>query len=65
LEVLFPSGTSARTSCPHTVHLAELHDDGSALFAVRVEGWQQLGGNARKTFIEMVSDHCALYCEVE
>ena len=34
-------------------------------FHVRVRGWQQLNGSARKTFIETVSDHCSLYAEVE
>ena len=33
-------------------------------FYVRVTGWQQLNGSARKEFIETVSDHCSLYCEV-
>ncbi len=33
-------------------------------FYVRVTGWQQLSGAARKTFINTISDHCSLYCEV-
>jgi hypothetical protein len=33
-------------------------------FFVRVTGWQQLQGNARKTFIDTISDHCSLYCEI-
>jgi endonuclease/exonuclease/phosphatase family metal-dependent hydrolase len=33
-------------------------------FHVRVTGWQQLEGDARETFIETISDHCSLYCEV-
>jgi Endonuclease/Exonuclease/phosphatase family len=33
-------------------------------FLVKVTGWQQLTGAARKKFIETISDHCSLYCEV-
>jgi len=33
-------------------------------FFVRVTGWQQLQGNAQKKFIETISDHCSLYCEI-
>jgi len=33
-------------------------------FFVKVTGWQQLTGAARKKFIETISDHCSLYCEV-
>lgn len=31
---------------------------------VRVEGWNNLEGDAQVDFIEEVSDHCALYCEL-
>jgi exonuclease III len=34
-------------------------------YHVKVSGWQQLTGNARKTFIEKISDHCLLYAEIE
>jgi hypothetical protein len=34
-------------------------------FVVRVTGWQQLSGQARKDFIKNVSDHCSLYCEIQ
>ncbi len=33
-------------------------------FFVRVSGWQQLQGSARKQFIETISHHCSLYSEV-
>ena len=33
-------------------------------FHVKVSGWQQLKGEARKEFIQTISDHCSLYCEV-
>jgi hypothetical protein len=33
-------------------------------FFVRVTGWQQLQGEARKKFIDTISDHCSLYCEI-
>jgi hypothetical protein len=33
-------------------------------FVVNVSGWQQLSGNARKKFINEVSDHCSLYIGV-
>lgn len=35
-----------------------------AQFEVRVRGWQQLQGQARRDFIDNVSDHCALYFTV-
>lgn len=44
------------------VNLGNL-DDGTP-FTVRVEGWQQLAGDARVDFIDNVSDHCALYFSV-
>lgn len=34
-------------------------------FAVRVRGWHQLGGQARRRFIEHISDHSALIVELE
>jgi hypothetical protein len=33
-------------------------------FQVRVHGWQQLSGEARRNFIDNASDHCALYFTV-
>lgn len=33
-------------------------------FHVKVSGWQQLKGETRKQFIQTISDHCSLYCEV-
>jgi hypothetical protein len=33
-------------------------------FYVKVTGWQQLQGAERKRFLDTVSDHCSLYCEV-
>jgi endonuclease/exonuclease/phosphatase family metal-dependent hydrolase len=39
-------------------------DDGEP-FSVMVRGWQQLQGTERLNFIEHVSDHCFLYCEIE
>ena len=32
---------------------------------ILVKGWQQLSGAARKAFVAEVSDHCALYAEVQ
>jgi len=39
-------------------------NDGQPFF-VRVTGWQQLAGDARRDFIENISDHCSLYCEIQ
>jgi endonuclease/exonuclease/phosphatase family metal-dependent hydrolase len=38
--------------------------DGTKFF-VRISGWQQLANAKRKDFIANISDHCALYVEVE
>ncbi len=38
---------------------------GAKKFEVKVTGWQQLKGEARKDFIRNISDHCSLYCEVK
>ena len=34
-------------------------------FTVQVRGWQQLQGQDRQDFIDHVSDHCLLYCEID
>jgi endonuclease/exonuclease/phosphatase family metal-dependent hydrolase len=39
-------------------------DDGQP-FAVKVTGWQQLQNPERLDFIQNVSDHCLLYCEIQ
>ena len=36
-----------------------------APFQVKVTGWNQLTGSKRKTFIETISDHSLLFCEIE
>lgn len=38
--------------------------DNADPFQVAVSGWQQLQGQERKTFIDSISDHCALYLEI-
>jgi hypothetical protein len=35
-----------------------------ATYHVAVEGWNRYSGNARKSFLKNISDHCALYAEV-
>ena len=32
---------------------------------VRVDGWNHLQNSAREEFIEEISDHCAIYCELQ
>lgn len=39
--------------------------DSGEPFYVSVRGWQQLAGNARKAFIDNISDHCSLLVEVQ
>ncbi len=39
-------------------------DDGQP-FVVRVSGWQRLPDPQRRHFIDNVSDHCSLYCEID
>ncbi len=34
-------------------------------FQVRVSGWQELSGSAKKTFVDTISDHCSLYIEIK
>ena len=36
----------------------------STEFEVEVNGWNDRTGNARKAFIENISDHCSLWAEV-
>jgi len=33
-------------------------------FEVKVDGWNNLTGDARADYLNQISDHCALYCEV-
>ena len=48
------------------IKFAELgHTEGEEPFYVKVTGWQQLEGDARREFIETISDHCSLYCEIQ
>lgn len=46
------------------VNLRTLGTQDGEDFAVRVRGWNQLEGAARKSFTENTSDHSSLYCEV-
>jgi len=46
------------------ITFGELGHTAGKPFYVKVTGWQQLEGEARKEFIETISDHCSLYCEI-
>ena len=39
-------------------------DDPDNVFEIEVDGWNNLTGNARKSWVENISDHCALIGEV-
>jgi endonuclease/exonuclease/phosphatase family metal-dependent hydrolase len=43
----------------------ELGQTESRPFYIKVSGWHQLEGDARIEFIETISDHCSLYCEIQ
>ena len=34
-------------------------------FQIKITGWHQLQGAARTRFINEISDHCSLYCEIQ
>lgn len=39
-------------------------NDPNSIFEIEVDGWNNLTGNARRSWIEKISDHCALIGEV-
>ncbi len=65
-----PSG-SKRSDLDHVVASNDLTfqewtfvGDSSTEFEVEVRGWNERTGNARKSFIENISDHCSLWGEI-
>jgi len=47
------------------VTFGDLGQTDSEPYKVKVTGWHQLQGAARRRFIENISDHCSLHCEVQ
>ena len=40
------------------------HDEPDQEFQVECDGWVNLTGSARTTFIDTIADHALLYCEI-
>lgn len=66
----YPSG-SKKSDLDHviasddlTFQLWTLVDDPNVEFEVEVRGWNERSGNARRSFIENISDHCSLWGEI-
>ncbi len=65
-----PSG-SKKSNLDHVIASDDLKfqewifdNDDSTKFEVEVKGWNERTGNARKSFIENISDHCSLWGEI-
>jgi len=65
-----PSGTG-QSNLDHVLASDDLQfqqwyyaSDPSHMFEVDVRGWNELSGQARRSFIQTVSDHCSLWAQV-
>ena len=46
------------------IHFNQFGQRENKPFFVKVTGWAQLAGQAKTNFVENISDHCSLYCEI-